>query len=103
MNTITKTKKSFRSVVQMKNDNQRPGRLFLQSLHGAACTKNAKDNPVAHCDDVKSSHDFTFAPPPFPKGQSGHNGLPQRRHCDLRLAFSPLHLEQRLYIFPVNH
>ena len=32
-----------------------------------------------------------------------HSGFPHKRHCDLRLAFSPLHLEQRLYIFPVNH
>ena len=32
-----------------------------------------------------------------------YSGFPHKRHCDLRLAFSPLHLEQRLYIFPVNH
>src|SRR5688500_15765884 len=42
---------------------------------------------------------------PFLRGNlfPDHSGLPQRRHSDLRLAFSPLHLEQRLYIFPVNH
>jgi len=42
---------------------------------------------------------------PFLRGSlfPDHSGFPHKRHCDLRLAFSPLHLEQRLYIFPVNH
>src|SRR4030095_647840 len=47
---------------------------------------------------------WRFAPSLF-RGNAlaDQSGFPHKRHSDLRLAFSPLHLEQRLYIFPVNH
>src|SRR6185436_4342119 len=48
---------------------------------------------------------WRFAPPPLLSGNAlpDQSGFPHKRHSDLRLAFSPLHREQRLYIFPVNH
>ena len=76
---------------------------FLQTSFSlsSSCSSsvNVGYNPLALRDRRR------FALPPLLRGNAlpDQSGFPHKRHSDLRLAFSPLHLEQRLYIFPVNH